>query len=149
MTIKKQTRRIVISMVLIICISTLPSLAQEGTLTIHVKPEQAYAFVDGRAYGEATLRSLHLSPGDHKISLYNYGYLPASTSVSITARKRTNLEVTLTPIPSRIIFGPFGAMTIERASRDAVLLNGKTPEFFVGHGDEFDNDLWWKQELVV
>jgi outer membrane protein OmpA-like peptidoglycan-associated protein len=41
-------------------------------------------------------------------------------------------------------------MTIKGADRDAVLLNGKTPDFFVGHGDEFDTDfLWWKQELVV
>jgi outer membrane protein OmpA-like peptidoglycan-associated protein len=29
------------------------------------------------------------------------------------------------------------------------LLNGKTPDFFVGHGDEFDHEWWWKQELVV
>jgi hypothetical protein len=40
-------------------------------------------------------------------------------------------------------------MTIEGASRDAVLLDGKTPDFFVGHGDEFNHDWWWKQELVV
>ena len=40
-------------------------------------------------------------------------------------------------------------MTIEGAGRDAVLLNGKTPEFFVGHGDEFDHEWWWKQELIV
>ncbi|MFY9741546.1 MAG: OmpA family protein, partial [Candidatus Sulfotelmatobacter sp.] len=30
-----------------------------------------------------------------------------------------------------------------------ILLNGKTPEFTVGHGDEFNHDWWWKQELVV
>ena len=30
-----------------------------------------------------------------------------------------------------------------------MLLNGKTPDFFVGHGDEFDHNWWWKQELVV
>jgi outer membrane protein OmpA-like peptidoglycan-associated protein len=30
-----------------------------------------------------------------------------------------------------------------------VLLNGKTPDFFVGHGDEFNHEWWWKQELVV
>lgn len=149
MKIQNPTRRTVIAVVLLICTSSLPGLAQEGTLKIHIKPKQAYAFVDGRAYSEATLHSLYLAPGNHKIDLYNYGYEPVSTNVSITAGKRTSLEVTLTPILSRIIFGPFGAMTIERASRDAVLLNGKTPEFFVGHGDEFDNDLWWKQELVV
>ena len=40
-------------------------------------------------------------------------------------------------------------MTIEDANRAAILLNGKTPDFFVGHGDEFDHEWWWKQELVV
>src|SRR5579872_3937269 len=107
------------SLVLLILTVTLPGLAQEGKLKIHVSPKQAYAFVDGRAYGEATLHALYLSPGDHKIDLYNYGYLPASASVSITAGKTTNLEVTLTPVLSRIS-GPVGAMTIEGANRDAV-----------------------------
>jgi peptidoglycan-associated lipoprotein len=136
------------SVVLLILTATLPGLAQEGKLKIHVSPKQAYAFVDGRAYAEASLHALYLSPGDHKIDLYNYGYLPASASVSITAGQTTNLDVTLTPILSRIS-GPLGAMTIEGAPRDAVLLNGKTPDFFVGHGDEFDHEWWWKQELVV
>ena len=140
--------RIICSVVLLVCTGTLSSLAQEGMLKIHVNPKQAYAFVDGRAYAEATLHTLYLSPGDHTIDLYNYGYLPASTIVSITAGETTKLDVTLTPIPSRVP-GPFGAMTIEGANRDAVLLNGKTPEFFVGHGDEFDHEWWWKQELVV
>jgi len=40
-------------------------------------------------------------------------------------------------------------MTIEGADRAAVLLNGKTPDFFVGHGDEFNHEWWWKQELLV
>jgi hypothetical protein len=35
------------------------------------------------------------------------------------------------------------------ANHDAILLNGKTPDFFVGHGDEFNNEFWSKQELVV
>ena len=116
------------SVVLLILTATLPGLAQEGKLKIHVSPKQAYAFVDGRAYAEASLHALYLSPGDHKIDLYNYGYLPASASVSITAGQTTNLDVTLTPILSRIS-GPLGAMTIEGAPRDAVLLNGKTPDF--------------------
>ncbi|HEY6301718.1 MAG TPA: OmpA family protein [Terriglobales bacterium] len=148
MKIQSQTHRIIVSVVLLVCTGAIPSLAQEGTLKIHVTPKQAYAFVDGRAYGEATLHALYLKPGDHKIELYNNGYLPASASVSIEAGKRTNLAVAMTPILSRIP-GPFGAMTIEGANRDAVLLNGKTPDFFVGHGDEFDHDWWWKQELVV
>ena len=29
------------------------------------------------------------------------------------------------------------------------LLNGKSPDFFVGHVDEFDNSFIWQQELLV
>jgi outer membrane protein OmpA-like peptidoglycan-associated protein len=148
MKIRSHICRVIVPVVLLVCAGTVPSLAQEGTLKIRVTPKQAYAFVDGRAYAEATLHALYLSPGDHKIDLYNYGYLPASATVSIKAGQRTNLAVTLTPVTSRIS-GPFGAMTIEGAQRDAVLLNGKTPDFFVGHGDEFNHEWGWKQELVV
>ena len=28
-------------------------------------------------------------------------------------------------------------------------MNGKDPAFFVGHGDEFNNEWVWKQELIV
>jgi outer membrane protein OmpA-like peptidoglycan-associated protein len=123
--------------------------AQDGKLEIKVSPKQAYVFVDGRAIGEASKRhSLKLNAGDHKIELVNYGYQPAKRDVTITAGKKTDLEVTLEAVGSTVS-GPFGAMTIEGVDREAVLLNGKTPEFFVGHGDEFNNELWWKQELVV
>jgi outer membrane protein OmpA-like peptidoglycan-associated protein len=127
----------------------LSALSQEGKLNIRVTPKQAYIFVDGRAISEASKHhSLSLSAGDHKIELANYGYNPETRTVTITAGKSTDLEVTLTPVSSTVS-GPFGAMTIEGADRDAILLNGKTPDFFVGHGDEFNHDWWWKQELVV
>ena len=147
---KKQShmQRLIISVFVLVWTGSLPSLAQEGKLKIHVTPKQAYAWVDGRAYAEATLHALYLSPGDHKIDLYNYGYAPSSSTVSITAGQTTKLQVTMTPI-DKPVSGPVGAMTIEGANRDAVLLNGKTPDFFVGHGDEFDHEWWWKQELVV
>ncbi len=127
------------------------SLAQsgDGKVAIHVTPKQAYVWVDGRAISEASKHhSLNLSAGDHKIVLANYGYTPETRNVTISSGKTTALDVTLQPI-SGTVSGPFGAMTIEGADRDAVLLNGKTPEFFVGHGDEFNNSWVWKQELVV
>ena len=127
----------------------IPSFAQDGKLIIHVTPKQAYIFVDGRAIREASKQhSLSLSAGDHKVELVNYGYSPSSQTVTITANKTTKLDITLSPV-SGTLSGPFGAMTIEGASHDAVLLNGKTPDFFVGHGDEFNHNWWWKQELVV
>ena len=123
--------------------------AQDGKLVLKVTPKQAYIFLDGRAISEASKHhSLSLSAGDHKIELANYGFVPATRTVTITAGKTTDLEVSLTPVAGTVS-GPFGAMTIEGADRDAVLLNGKTPDFFVGHGDEFNHDWMWKQELVV
>lgn len=124
-------------------------VAQDGKLAIHVTPRQAYLYVDGRAISEASKHhTLSLSPGDHKIELVNYGYTPETRNITITAGQTTNLDVTLQPV-SGAVSSPFGAITIEHADRDAILLNGKTPEFTVGHGDEFNHDWWWKQELVV
>jgi outer membrane protein OmpA-like peptidoglycan-associated protein len=140
---------IVVWGVLFALCSDVPGCAQDGKLKIHLTPKQAYVFVDGRAMSEASKRhSLKLSAGDHKVQLVNYGYVPAERAVTITAGQTTELEVALSPVSSTVS-GPFGAMTIEGANHDAVLLNGKTPDFFVGHGDEFDHDWWWKQELVV
>jgi len=129
--------------------STLAS-AQDGKLHLQVTPKQAYVFVDDRAIGEASKHpSLSLSVGEHKIELVNYGYTPVTRSINIEAGKTTNLEVSLQAVGEKVC-GPFGAISIKGADRDAVLLNGKTPDFFVGHGDEFNTDfLWWKQELVV
>ena len=121
----------------------------DGKVALHVTPKQAYIWVDGRAISEVSKHhTLSLSAGDHKIELANYGYTPETRNITITAGKTTDLDVTLQPV-SVTVSGPFGAMTIEGADRDAVLLNGKGPGFFVGHGDEFNHDWWWKQELVV
>jgi outer membrane protein OmpA-like peptidoglycan-associated protein len=141
--------RFFLSVAVLVSTAGISSFAQDGKLVIHATPKQAYIFADGRAISEASKHhSLSLSAGDHKIELVNYGYAPSTQTVTITAGKTTNLDVTLTPVTGTVS-GPFGAMTIEGADRDAILLNGKTPDFFVGHGDEFNNDWVWKQELVV
>jgi outer membrane protein OmpA-like peptidoglycan-associated protein len=126
------------------------AVAQDGTLRLHVNPKQAYLWVDDRAVSEASKHpNLELSAGEHKIELANYGYTPITRTVAVIAGKTTDLDVTLEKVGDKVS-GPFGAIAIKGADRDAVLLNGKTPDFFVGHGDEFNTDfLWWKQELVV
>lgn len=147
MKIQSQTFRVVI-LVLVIAAGQ-QVLAQDGKLKIHTSPKRAYIFVDGHAMGEASKHhSLSLDAGDHKIEVVNYGYSPVTNTVTITAGETSNLEVTLPPVGATVS-GPFGAMTIEGADREAVLLNGKTPDFFVGHGDEFNHNWGWKQELVV
>jgi outer membrane protein OmpA-like peptidoglycan-associated protein len=144
----------------LLALAVVPCFAQDGKLVIHAIPKQAYVFVDDHAVGEASklswgiaaaigrYHSLKLSPGDHKVELVNYGYTPVTQTVAITAKQTNKLEITLQPV-TPTVSPAFGAMTIEGASHDAVLLNGKTPDFFVGHGDEFDHNWWWKQELVV
>ena len=135
--------------VLLVFAGRINALAQDGKLIVHVTPEHAYIFVDGHAISEASKHhSLSLSPGDHKVELANYGYAPADLTVAIRAGVTSDVQVTLTPV-SGTVSGPFGAMTIEGANHDAILLNGKTPGFFVGHGDEFNHEWWWKQELIV
>jgi outer membrane protein OmpA-like peptidoglycan-associated protein len=141
--------RFFLSVALLMLASEVSTFAQDGKLVIHATPKQAYIFLDGRAISEASKHhSLRLSAGDHKIELANYGYAPSTQTVTITGGKTTSIDVKLTPVTGTVS-GPFGSMTIEGAQRDAILLNGKTPDFFVGHGDEFDHDWWWKQELVV
>ena len=125
------------------------SFGQQGKLVIRATPKQAYIFVDDHAISEASKHNkLTLSAGEHKIQLVNYGYEGETRAVTINPGKTTTLDINLTPIPG-MVPKPFGAMTIEGANHDAILLNGKTPDFFVGHGDEFNNERWWKQELVV
>jgi len=135
--------------VLLALAGVLPCFAQDGKLAIHATPKQAYVFVDDHAVGEASRhQSLKLSPGDHKVELVNYGYTPVTQTVTITGGQVTKLEIALQAV-TRTVSQPLGAMTIEGANRDAVLLNGKAPDFFVGHGDEFNHEWRWKQELVV
>jgi outer membrane protein OmpA-like peptidoglycan-associated protein len=149
MKVQTEVSRFFLSVAVLLLASGISSFAQDGKLVIHVTPKQAYVFVDGRAISEASKhRSLSLSAGDHKIELANYGYSPSTQTVTIAAGKTSKIDVTLSPV-SGTISGPFGAMTIEGADRDAILLNGKTPGYFVGHGDEFNHNWWWKQELVV
>ena len=107
--------RFCLSVALLMLAGGISSFAQDGKLVLHVTPKQAYIFLDGRAISEASKHhSLSLTAGDHKIELVNYGYAPSTQTVTITAGKTTNLDVTLTPVTGTVS-GPFGAMTIEGA----------------------------------
>jgi len=137
------------TLIVMVLVGGLPCFAQDGKLEIHATPKQAYIFVDDHPVGESSSHhSVKLSPGDHKIELVNYGYKPATQTVTIVGGQATKLDMALEAI-TQTVPPPFGAITIESASHDAVLLNGKTADFFVGHGDEFNHDWGWKQELVV
>jgi outer membrane protein OmpA-like peptidoglycan-associated protein len=137
------------TLVVLALVGVLPCFAQDGKLAIHATPKQAYIFVDDHPVGESSSHhTLKLSPGDHKLELVNYGYTPVTQTVSIIGGQVTNIDISLQAITPTVP-PPFGAITIESASHDAVLLNGKTADFLVGHGDEFNHNWWRKQELVV
>jgi uncharacterized Zn-binding protein involved in type VI secretion len=134
---------------LLIGLQPIQAKSHYGYLRVNVSPRQAYIYADGIPYVESNGHYIILTPGEHKIDLYNYGYRPESRNVTIVAGKLWIMGVTMEAIPGTVT-GPWGCITLEGAPRAAVLLNGKDPaQFFVGHGDEFDNELGWHQELIV
>ncbi|MGB7131709.1 MAG: OmpA family protein, partial [Candidatus Sulfotelmatobacter sp.] len=118
-----------------------------GKLKIHVQPKQAYVFVDGKAIRDGS-HTMELAAGPHQISVHNYGYTPITQTVQIDAGKTNELTVDLQKSGDKVA-GPFGEIELKGPARDAVLLNGTTPDYFVGHVDEFDWNWLWHQRLLV
>lgn len=118
-----------------------------GKLKIRVTPKQAYVFVDGQPVRDGS-QTIKLSAGDHKIEVHNYGYAPSKQDVTITGGKTTDLNVTLQASGDKVS-GPFGDIEFKGHPRAAVLLNGDSPDYFVGHVDEFDWNWIWHQRLLV
>jgi len=123
------------------------SKATNGILKIHVSPKQAYVFVDDNPIQDGS-QTIALAAGKHTVEVRNYGYAPETQDVEISSGKKTELGVTLQPSGDKVA-GPFGDIELKGHPRAAVLLNGKTPGFFVGHVDEFDNNFIWHQWLLV
>jgi hypothetical protein len=135
----------------LLALAAAPAFAQSetanGKLKIHVSPKQAYVFVDGKAIRDGS-QTIELAAGSHTVGVDNYGYTPQSKDVQITAGKTADLDVTLQASGDKVN-GPFGDIELKGHPRAAVLLNGTTPAFFVGHVDEFDNNFLWHQWLLV
>jgi len=134
---------------LVISIALVASagFAQNGKLKIKVTPKQAYVWVDGNAIREGS-HPISLSPGKHTVTVTNYGYKSVTQDVTIEAKKSTPLEVKLDPMGDKVA-GPFGCVMFKGDSRAAVLSNGTTPGYFVGHVDEFNWDWIWHQNLLL
>jgi outer membrane protein OmpA-like peptidoglycan-associated protein len=122
-----------------------------GKLRISVSPKQAYTFIDGKAIGPGN-RTIKLEVGTHHLVVANYGFKFVEQEVSIDSERTLPLDINLEPAGSEIQ-GPRGRIQIEvgmrRAGDAAVLLNGKKPQYFVGHVDEFNNEIDFHQELTV
>jgi OmpA family/PEGA domain len=123
------------------------SSSETGKLKIHVFPKQAYVFVDGKAIRDGR-QTIELAAGDHQVGVYNYGYLDKVQNVHVGAGETTDLNVALQS-SGDVVAGPFADIEFKGDPRAAVLLNGDTPAYFVGHVDEFDWDWIWHQRLLV
>jgi outer membrane protein OmpA-like peptidoglycan-associated protein len=122
-----------------------------GKLKISVHPKQAYTFVDGKAIGPHN-RKIKLDVGTHHLVVANYGFKFVERDISIDSHQTLPLDIQLEPAGGDVP-GPRGRIQIEvgmrRAGDAAVLMNGNKPQYFVGHVDEFNNDIIKHQELVV
>jgi hypothetical protein len=130
---------------------TLPAIAQDassmGKLRITVNPKQAYVFVDDKAIRDGS-QTIDLPAGKHTLNVANYGYRMKTEDVQISAGQTKDLNVSLQKSGDEVS-GPFGDIEFKGHPRAAVLLNGTTPGYFVGHVDEFDNNWIWHQWLLV
>src|SRR6266481_1716070 len=122
-----------------------------GKLKISVHPKQAYTFIDGKAIGPGN-RKIKLDVGTHHLVVANYGFRFVERDISIDSHQTLPLDIQLEPAGGEVP-GPRGRIQIEvgmrRAGDAAVLMNGNKPQYFVGHVDEFNNDIIKHQELVV
>jgi OmpA family protein len=123
------------------------SFGQEGKLKIKVTPPQAYIFLDGQAIREGR-QTIPLSAGKHIVAVVNYGYKINTQDVNIESGKTTDLNVVLEAYGGTVN-GPFGDIEFKGDERAAVLSNGATPAYFVGHVDEFNFDWIWHQNLLL
>jgi hypothetical protein len=142
--------------VIAVALGATAACAQDGKLKTTVTPKEAYIFVDGNAIQEwdyVWSRTIKLSAGKHTVVIANYGYKPSTQDVNIEAGKTTKLEVKLDPAGGPVA-GPYGkvqfsGVALKSTQRAAVLSNGTTPGYFVGHVDEFNHEVIWKQELLM
>ena len=144
-------RRIAFILSLLMMVATLayaekPDVAK---VRVNVSPSEAYIFIDGAPFTHRS-HTLRLSPGEYTIGVYNYGYVPQVQKIMLQAGHNPEINARLTPVPE-MVSGPWGRIQIEGNANDkaAVFLNGTTPEFFVGHIDEMNNDKLAEQRLVV
>lgn len=136
-----------LSLALAVGLCATAGFAQDGKIKIKVTPKKAYVFVDGKALQEGS-RTISVSPGKHTIAIVNYGYKIETREVDVASGKTTDLTVAMQSYGGPVS-GPFGQIEFKGNSHAAVLLNGKTPPYFVAHVGGTDHDWWWHRNLFV
>ncbi|MBZ5503762.1 MAG: OmpA family protein [Acidobacteriia bacterium] len=120
-----------LALVVAVALGATAGFAQTGKLKVKVTPNHAYVFVDGKAIRDGN-QTIALSPGKHTVVVVNYGYKISTQDVNVDAGKTTPLTVALEAYGGPVN-GPFGQLQVKGDGHAAVLLNGKTPGYFVGH----------------
>lgn len=125
------------------------AFAQDAAVKVRVSPPEAYIFVDGQPFAHRS-QTIHLSAGEHTIGVYNYGFVPKITTVSLEPGRNPEIVARLEPVPGNDT-GPWGRLQIEGNANDkaAVFINEMKPEYFVGHVDEMNNAFMNSQKLVL
>ncbi len=126
----------------------IAAFAQEAKVPVLVDPPQAYVFLDGKAIKEGKQVILKTTPGEHVISVYNYGYQGEIRNVEFVPGWNEIQSFSLKPRGGAVP-GSYGLIQIEGPGHAAVLLNGTSPEYHVGHVDAFNNHIGWSQQLMV
>ncbi len=122
--------------------------SEKGQVYVNVLPEEAYIWVDGKPMSHRS-SFLNLPPGEYTITVYNYGYEPQSQKVTVVSGTYQAINAYLKPKGDRVS-GPWGRIQIEGVPDETlVFMNGTTPEFFVGHAGEMNNNFIAKQQLIV
>ncbi|MGH9714855.1 MAG: OmpA family protein [Candidatus Acidiferrales bacterium] len=137
----------IFNLVLAVALCAGAAFAQDGKLKIKVTPKHAYVFVDGKAVRDGS-ETFPLSAGKHTVVVVNYGYKLSTQEVNIDSGKTTALNVVLETYGAPVN-GPFAQIEMKGDSHTAVLLNGKTPPYFVGHVGAMNHDWWWHRILLV
>jgi hypothetical protein len=119
--------------------STMMLMAQEAKVKVQANPQDASIFVDGQPY-QPQGGMLELTPGQHTIGIYDYGFAPQMQKVTLNAGANPELAVKLEPLSGEVE-GPWGNLQIKGInSRYMVFLNGRSPDYFVGRVDQMKGD---------
>ena len=132
-TLRQMLTVIVLSLAFLLPGAT-PLLAKCAHLKLKVTPKEAYVFVDGLPLGPGS-GTIWADPGEHALIVYNYGFKPYTSNFTAESGKTTTLSVALEAVPGTNP-GPWGRMEFKGHAGGAVLLNGTTPDFFVGNVGE-------------
>ena len=141
-------------LIVLVSITLFVSACTRTKLEVRAVPPEAYVYLDGTPIGDSgrsgnhNIRLHSISPGEHTVGVYAYGYKPEVRKVTIPEQGGIRLDIPMTPVGGGVS-GPWGRIQIEKGGHSAVLLNGTSPEYLVGNADQFNHDIFWKQELLV